>query len=198
MTDADVDGSHIRTLLLTFFYRRMRDLVERGHVYIALPPLYKVRRNKQERYVKDDNELREYLLNAALEHGSLCVDEQARPMLKQKFTELIELWNSVQSANKRMQHHHDPLVLAQMPFVKPFERAALDQPDLFKSWADDLLAAISSKADPGISYSYELVKNNGVATNGHDVADHKVGMDLSLIHIPSPRDRQKSRMPSSA
>jgi len=89
MTDADVDGSHIRTLLLTFFYRQMRDLIERGYLYIAQPPLFKVKRGKSERYIKDERSLEEHLLDLALANVVVRAASNETPLAEEPLRELL-------------------------------------------------------------------------------------------------------------
>ena len=102
MTDADVDGAHIRTLLLTLFYRQMPELVERGHIYIAQPPLYKVKHGKDERYVKDDAELGQYLLKLALQDSALITHENAAPITGEALGELARQYLLTDSVIQRL------------------------------------------------------------------------------------------------
>jgi DNA gyrase subunit B len=111
MTDADVDGSHIRTLLLTFFYRQMPDLVERGHIYIAQPPLYKVKHGRDERYLKDDHELKEHLLKLALRDAQLFPAEDAPPLVGDALAEVAREYVVAEAVIERLSRRIDRAVL---------------------------------------------------------------------------------------
>lgn len=111
MTDADVDGSHIRTLLLTFFYRQMPELIEKGYVYIAQPPLYKIGQGKSQRYVKDDMEFEAYLLELALQKAEVINKENQKTVSGDELAKLCREFLSVERTIGRLKRDYDPLVL---------------------------------------------------------------------------------------
>src|SRR5690606_34658832 len=111
MTDADVDGAHIRTLLLTFFYRQMPELIERGHVYIGLPPLYKIKQGKTELYLKDDPALNAYLASNAVEGAALVPADGEPPVEGAALEKLLLVYARAQEAIARNAHRYDPAVI---------------------------------------------------------------------------------------
>ena len=111
MTDADVDGSHIRTLLLTFFYRQMRELVERGHIYIAQPPLYKAKQGREEVYLKDEHELKQHLLRVALKGAELVPAKGAQPLAADSLASIAREYLLAEAVVERTSRLVDPAVL---------------------------------------------------------------------------------------
>ncbi len=114
MTDADVDGSHIRTLLLTFFYRQMRDLVERGHIYIAQPPLYKAKQGKEEVYLKDEHELKQHLLRVALKGAELTPGAGLPALAAESFGNVAREYLMAEAVIERLARAIEPVALRAM------------------------------------------------------------------------------------
>ncbi len=161
MTDADVDGSHIRTLLLTFFYRQMPELIERGHLYIAQPPLYKVKKGKQERYVKDDMELNRHLLEAALQDAQLIVAAEAPPISGPAFESLASRYLAVMATIKRLARRLPEALLDAMIYMPPF--APEDMRDLAKAqtWFGELQKRMQREGSGATRYDIRLDKEEG-------------------------------------
>ncbi|HHO57541.1 MAG TPA: DNA gyrase subunit B, partial [Oceanithermus profundus] len=165
MTDADVDGAHIRTLLLTFFYRQMPELIERGHVYIAQPPLYKVKKGKQEHYVKDDDELNEYLLQQALDKAALVPDAGTPPIRGAGLERLVRDWLAVVDVIRRHGIHYDEAFLEALVDVPPFSDALLADQAACQSWFQTLAARLNRDRTKPTRYDIDVAffEDNGTA-----------------------------------
>ena len=155
MTDADVDGSHIRTLLLTFFYRQIPLLLERGHIYIAQPPLYKVKKGKSETYVKDDGELNQMLLRSALEDAELHVTADAPAMPASALDTLARRYMDFQAAAKRSRRY-DMHVLEQMLALPELSTADREDADKLTAWGTQLETALNAQPVAGRRYHVAL------------------------------------------
>jgi len=142
MTDADVDGSHIRTLLLTFFYRQMPELIERGHVYIGLPPLYKIKQGKNEQYIKDDQALSAYLINHAVDGAALHYGADAPPATGPALEGLMNAYSAAQDAVRRLGHRFDSQVLEALIDLPPLAPSAFAEVDALTPWLARLEAKL--------------------------------------------------------
>ena len=156
MTDADVDGSHIRTLLLTFFYRQIPELIERGHIYIAQPPLYKIKRGKQESYVKDDIELNALLLHTALENAALHVNDGAPPLSGPGLESLARKYVEVQAIIKRWSRRYDDRLLEQLIYMPEVKADDFDRIDWLKNWTRELNDRLNALNDGTRAYRVEV------------------------------------------
>jgi DNA gyrase subunit B len=157
MTDADVDGSHIRTLLLTFFYRQMPQLIENGHIYIAQPPLYKLKKGKTEHYLKDEAELNAMLLKQALEDAELYGDPAQPPIVGTALDALARRWMEVAAILRRSSRRYDQRVLEQMLYMPEVTLADHDRIDWLTQWGRTLETQLNAQDDSSRRYRVRVI-----------------------------------------
>lgn len=181
MTDADVDGSHIRTLLLTFFYRQMPELVERGHIYIAQPPLYKIKKGKQERYVKDDAEMEQHLTELALHNAELYPSKKSAAISGRAISALVHEYQSVTAVITRLSTHYFPAFLEQL-----IDKAAIfslsDKPAM-KLWLAGVELQLNKDMTTGASYKLSVASKENGATPYINISFNRHGISTDY-HIP--------------
>lgn len=174
MTDADVDGAHIRTLLLTFFFRQMPEIVERGHIFIAQPPLYKIKRGKHEQYIKDEEAMESYLTQIALEKSTLHANSEAPAISETAFAELVANYREAQQTVSRLTNNNiaPREVLHQMLSAPALTPEDLTDKAKLQQWSDDLLAALPDSGRSGSHFEIEIVAD--VERNSHKIVVHVI------------------------
>jgi DNA gyrase subunit B len=160
MTDADVDGSHIRTLLLTFFFRQMRELVEAGHIYIAQPPLYKVSKGKNEQYVKDDAALLDYLTQKALESATLHVNPEAPALQGAALESLVNQYRYVDTLIERMSLVYPKEVLEALVYSSGLSEEVLRKSSDVEAWCVELREKLAKFENGTHRYKVSAIEDN--------------------------------------
>lgn len=157
MTDADVDGSHIRTLLLTFFFRQMRDIIERGHIFIAMPPLYKVKKGKQEQYLKDEKALEMYLTQSALDGTQLFVNPDAPAIAGAALETLVNEYRTVENIIAKLSRAYPQRVLETLMKAKPIQAEDLKNEAAVQAWVTEMSSLLGVDTKTGMNYVFASV-----------------------------------------
>jgi DNA gyrase subunit B len=159
MTDADVDGAHIRILLLTFFYRQMPELIEKGYVYIAQPPLYKYSKGKQSKYILDEREKNEYETSLALNDAKLYVNSEALPIFGEQLEKIFLKYVDLSLVLKRLERKIPLLISKQLVFVEKLNESDLSDKSKVEKWCESCLKRLSLFNEPGLNFDIEITEN---------------------------------------
>jgi DNA gyrase subunit B len=184
MTDADVDGSHIRTLLLTFFYRNMEELIRRGYVYIAQPPLFKVKKGKQERYAKDEAELNAYLLQIAISGAALYVAEDAPPITEQALETMARNYLGVIGIVDRLSRRLPRPALEELVRMAPVLETDLRDRDQMSRHGATLAEGLNARSATAEHYEVDLTRNDTEGAWGLIVRRRIHGLVTEEIFAP--------------
>jgi DNA gyrase subunit B len=183
MTDADVDGAHIRTLLLTFFYRQMLELIERGHVYIAQPPLYKVKKGKQERYLKDEAEREAYLLELALENSQLFAAEGQEPTENEALKDMVARYIKMNRAYNRLCKRYHPTIVNAIRYMPIIAESDCAEETVINDWFAELTNGLNNDDAHITKYSFEVF-SSGDGVYGAKVSVSIHGLESSNVFAP--------------
>lgn len=157
MTDADVDGAHIRTLLLTFFYRQMRELVEAGHIYIAQPPLFRSAKGKQIRYFKDEKELNKSILNNALDNAAIHPDKDLPPIRGEQLESLCNHYTVTKLLIQNLKGRYDTILLEQLMTMPTLSVEAMADNAGMKSWMQTLAKRLVEHENDSTKYELSVI-----------------------------------------
>lgn len=161
MTDADVDGSHIRTLLLTFFYRQMPELIEKGNIFIAQPPLYRVKKGKQVNYLKDDNALDEFLTQIALEDAKLHVNADAPPITGESLENMVSQYRNVMQIIYKLSRCYAKEVLESLIYVGTIDKENIHDKEKMQQVVAKLEEMVNAETESSVEFKVELIEVEG-------------------------------------
>jgi DNA gyrase subunit B len=184
MTDADVDGSHIRTLLLTFFFRQMPALVEQGHIYIAQPPLYKIKKGKQERYLKDEAQRESYLIELALNDAEIVPNTGSGSLDAAQLQRLAGLYLLMNRKYERLCKRYHPGILdviRELPLLPP---ADCGNRPLVSAWFEELKKRLQEAHANGAVYEVEVFAIKESRQYGGRVSINTHGLESANVFAP--------------
>ncbi|MEG2357771.1 DNA topoisomerase (ATP-hydrolyzing) subunit B [Acinetobacter sp.] len=183
MTDADVDGSHIRTLLLTFFFRQMPELVERGHIYIAQPPLYKLKKGKQEQYIKDNDALETFLISNAIDELELHISAEAPAIRGEALAGVIADYQTSQKSLQRLTLRYPASLLDALIAVGGFKLEQTAERDYVQQWGEQVRAAIET-AQPGLRPELSLEVLEKESAEGQKIQTYLPRITVYVHNLP--------------